>query len=235
MRIVSPHQSLLYAPVSGTVDADYVNDWLTDGRPGFPVQVTGALSLTVTPAAPQDVDVICLHHHNVREAATVTLGGDLSGAITTRAPFADNIFPNIFRLLSVPVSVSSLVLGISGNTVPVITSLYAGLSTEISLGFEAGRTFDPGKPFPWESTMAPNEDGMTVPRRLSGTWAPTDAEFAALLACLQAMRNGTRPALIIPDDTVNDAWLCTFQITEALVGGNHFVTIEIVEIPRIRW
>lgn len=235
MRIVSPHQSLLYAPVSGSVDADYVNTWLTDGRPGFPAKYTGTLALTVTPAAPQSVDVICLHHHNVRAAAVVTLGGSLSGGITTVAPFSDAIFPNVFRLLTTPVSVTSLVLGVSGNTDPVVTSLYAGLSTEISADFGHGRSFDPGKPFPWESTMAPYDDGMAAPRRLSGAWLPTDAEYAALIACTQAMRNGTRPALVIPDDTVNDAWLCTFQWTEALVGGNHMVTIEIVEIPRIRW
>ncbi len=237
MRLVAPHQSLLYAPVVGSVDADYQAAWLTDGRPTFPVQKTGGtISLTVTPAAAQDVDVIAVCHHSLRQAATISLGGSLASSIVTAAALPDGIPLNWFRKLSAPASVSSLVLDVTGNVDPVVIGLlYAGLSTELSLDFRQGREFDPGRPFAWEGAMLPYDDGFAEPRRLRGELFPTSAEYAALVACTQAMRKGTRPALIIPDDTVNDAWLCTFQWTEALIAGNHFVTMEIVEIPRVRW
>jgi hypothetical protein len=239
MRFVSPHQSVMFAPVTGTVDADFDPDWLTDGRPTMPVQKTGgSISLTVTPAAALNVDVIAVCQHAIRAAAAITLGGSLSSTIATAAYPPDSIPVNWFRKLSSPVSTSSIVLGVTGNTDPVIIGeLYAGLSFEIASDLETGRTFDPGAPFSWEgyAVQPPYDSGFSSPRRMRGQLQPTDAEYASLVACYQAVRRGTRPALVIPNDAVNDAWLSVFQWTESLVGGSHIVTIEIVEIPRVRW
>lgn len=236
MRLVSPHQSIMFAPVTGTVDADFSANWLTDNRPTFPIQRTGDLALTVTPAAALDVDVIAVCHHAIRRAALITLGGSLSSTIPTAEQPPDGISLNWFRKLSVPVSVSSIVLGVTDNDDEVIIGgLYAGRSFELSTDLGAGRVLDPGAPFAWETTMPPYDDGFSAPRRLRGDLCPDAAEYAALVACTLAMRRGSRPALVIPDDAVNDAWLAQFQWTEAMTGGTRIVTIEIVEIPRVRW
>jgi hypothetical protein len=237
--------------VSGTVDAGYVNTWLTDGRPSFPVRRTGTLSLTVTPSAAKMVDVIALNHHNVRAAATVTLGGSLSSTIPTVAEPPDAIFPNIYRLLTTPVSVSSLVLGISGNTVPVITSLYAGPSHTIT-PLRLGRVRDPSVTFEWEGemlTQAPYDPGISDPRRWRGDCVIDETELQEVEDWYLSTRRGTRPTLIIPDDNYNDAPLAVFRYNAvdlapgAYPVGSPFtepealfqVTFEFVEIPRLRW
>lgn len=243
MRYVRSDESLLYAPVSGTVDADFVNAWLTDGRPSFPVQVTGTLNLTVTPAVPLNVDLIALHHHNVRDAATVTLGGSLSSTIDAEPPFADGIFPNIYRLLTTPVSVTTLVLGISGNTAPVITSLYAGLSRTLESPLRLGRVRNPAQPFAWETLLAPYDDGLSDPRRYQGNCVLTEDGLLDVEAWYQSTRRGTRPTLIVPDDSYNDAILAVFNYTatdlssgEQSDGDALFeVAFEVTEIQRIRW
>lgn len=240
MRFVAPYRSLMFAPVSGSsVDSGYLQSWLTDGRPGYPVRVTGTLNLTVTPAVATSVDVIALCTHNIRQAATVTLGGSLSGGITTAAMPPDNIPLNIYRRLTSPVSVTTIVLGVSGNTDPiVIGELYAGLSYKFPITFRHGLLVDPGQPFAWEgpfTLMAPYDPGVAVPRRLKGELLLTTAELAELTAWYQSTRNGTRPSLIIPDDAVNDAWLAVFQYTVTTDGANHIVSIEIAELPRVRW
>lgn len=247
MRYLRNDESLLYAPVSGSVDADFVNDWLTDGRPEFPVQVTGTLALTVTPAgspAPM-VDVICLHHHNVREAATVTLGGSLSSTITTAPLPPDGIFPNIYRRLTSPASVSSLVLTISGNTDPVVCSLYAGFSRTLERPLFLGRTRNPAQPFAWEgeSLAHPNDNGLSDPLRLRGECILSEAGILEVEAWYQSTRRGSRPTLIIPDDDYNRALLAVFNYSVTdLAPGDYDdmdalfqVSFEVVEIPRVRW
>lgn len=239
MRMVSPHRSLLFAAVSGTVDADYQAAWLTDGRPGFPVRRTGDLSLTVTPAASKLVDVVAVCHHNIRQAASIALGGSLSSTIPTVAHPPDGIPHNWYRRLAEPVSVATLELDVTGNTDPiVIGELVAGLSWAPEAGIRSGRQVDGGEPFAWEgefSVTPPYDPGVAAPRRLSGELALTGDEWSEFLAIHAAQRNGTRPVLLIPDDTVNDAWLAVFRFGDSLVGGTHFVTLEAVEIPRVRW
>src|SRR5688500_15660686 len=129
MRLVSPHRSILFAPVTGSVDATYTKDWLTDGRPDYPVRKTGDLSLAIAPSPAVSVDVIAVCLHNIRQAASINLTGDVTNTIPTAAHPPNGIPKNWFRLLDAPVSVDSLTLAVTGNTEPiVITELYAGLS-----------------------------------------------------------------------------------------------------------
>lgn len=246
MRYVRPDESLLGAPVSGSVDADYTANWLTDGRPSFPVRVTGTLNLTVTPGGSPDpmVDVIALCHHNIQQAATITLGGSLSGGITTAPVLADGIPFNLYRILDSPVSVNTLVLGVSGNSVPVVIGyLFAGLS-RTSTPLHLGRAVTQSEPFAWEGetlTQAPYDPGLADARRISGECILTDTELAAVQAWYASTRRGTRPTLIIPDENVNDAWLAVFRYASQDLGPNtypgalHQVTFEFVEVPRVRW
>lgn len=238
MRLVSPHQSLMFAAVAGTVDTTYQASWLTDGRAGFPAKTTGNLSLAVTPAAAQLCDVFAVHHHSIRQAATIALTGDVTNSIPTAAHPPNAIPHNWFRLLEEPVSISTVTLGITGNTDPVIASFYAGLSFAPECGLRAGVELDPGQVRAMlgeHGIITPHDDGVSEPRGRRGELLLSAAEFAALLNLREAQRKGSRPCLYIPDDAVNDAWLCLVRFTDRLEGGHHFVTIELAEIPRLRW
>jgi len=236
--MVPARRSILGAPVTGSVDATYQAAWLTDGLPGYPAKTTGDLSLTVTPASALDVDVVAVCHHAIREAAAIALGGSLASTIDTEAWPADDIPHNWFRLLTVPTSVSSIVLGVTGNTDPVIVGeLWAGLST-VFPDLLQGRKYTPESPFPWEgefSSLAPYDPGVSDQRRVSGTVILTDDEFADLEDIRVGQRRGSRPVLWIDDDDVNDAWLAQFSLEEEHSEGLHIVTLEITEIPRTRW
>lgn len=243
MRFVAPYRSIMFAPVSGdALDANFERSYLTDGLPGFPVKKTGgSLALTVTPSAALDVDVIAVCHHDIREAATIALSGSggFASSIVTAAYGKDNIPKNLFRLLPAPVNLSSLAIAVTGNTDPVtIGELYAGRSHAFDVVLAAGRLFDPGEPFEWEGeipSLAPNDPGYSKLRRLAGELILDDEDYAELQAWDESTLSGTRPSLVIPDDTVNDAWLCAMRYTEAMTGGHHFVSIEIAELPRPRW
>jgi hypothetical protein len=240
IRIVPAHKSIIGAPVTaGTVDTTYQREWLTDGSPGFPVRKTGgSLSLTITPAAAVSCDVFAVCHHKVKQAATISLSGSVTNTIPTAAWPADDIPRNWYRRLTTPVSVASLGVAVTGNTDPVIIGeFYAGLSFTFEIDFGHGRTFDPQRPFEWEgefASLAPYDPGLALPRRLRGELALEPSEYADLEAAYLSQRNGSRPVLIIPNDTVNDAWLAQFSFQESF-SAYSTVTMEIVEIPRTRW
>lgn len=240
MRLVSPHRSLMFADVTGTVDATYEADWLTDGQANTPVRTTGNLSLALAAVTAQSVDVLAVCGHSIKAAASIAITGDITSTIPTATWPVDNIPHNWFRLLATPVvGVDALTLAVTGNTDPIyIAEFYAGLSWEPECDLRAGRQLDPGQVLAMmgEFGMTPPYDpGVALPRGMSGELALTDGEFAELVNIRAAQRNGSRPCLFIPDDDVNDAWLCQIRFTEQRTGGTHYVSLEVLEIPRLRW
>jgi hypothetical protein len=239
MRLVPSYQSIMFAPVSGSVDTTYVDDWLTNGLPGFPVKKTGgSLSLTVSPSPAVMVDTLAIVNHKVKAAASVSVSGSISTTIPTAAWEWDDIPVGWFRLLAAPVSASSLVLAVSGNSDPVIIGeFYAGLSI-VFPGMLHGIRFAPGHTFPWEgefASLAPFDSGVAPSRRMAGNLILTAAQHAQLVSAHASQRNGSRPVLFINDDDVNDAWLAQFDFESDKGEGYYFVSLEVVEIPRTRW
>lgn len=238
-RYVPPYDSIIGAASVGSVDADFTDDWLTDGRPGYPVMKTGgSLSFTITLLAALTLDVIAVCRHAIRAAATITLGGDLSSTIATATYPKDLIPYNWYRRLANPISVSSFTLAVTGNTDPVVIGeLYAGRSHTFDVNnFRHGLMIDPGEPFAWEGDMAPYDDRLSKPRRLVGEFLLSASEYADLIAWDLSTRSGSIPSLIIPDDSVNDVWLVQFRYrVSGTDGGNFIVAFEMVEIQRTRW
>lgn len=246
MIFVRPDESLLGSSVAGTVDATYTADWLTDGRPAYPVRRTGNLSLAMTPVgspAPS-CDVFAVHHHNLDAAATITLSGDVSTTIPTDGVPPDLIRNNWYRRITAPVPVDSLTLAITGNSGPIVTSFYAGLGRELETPLFLGRGIEPSEPFAWEGEarlQAPHDPGYAEPRRLRGECVLTEDGLTDVRDWYASTRRGTRPTLIIPDENYNDAWLVVFRYTaQDFAPGDypdalHAVTFEFVEIPRLRW
>jgi hypothetical protein len=254
LRYIRPDESIMFAPVSGTVDDTYLPAWLTFGDPSHPARTTGNMSLTVSPSPAQSVDVIAVCHHNIREAASIALGGSVSSTIETHAHPPDDIPTNWYRLLTTPVSVSSLSLSVTGNTDPVIVGeLYAGLSRTLP-PLRLGKRLAPGEVFPWEgeySLLAPYDPGVHRTTRLQGTFYLTESQLNELHDWHLSQRNGSRPTLIILDYPQHHALLAVFNYEaedfapgDALVEGSpvtdapvalFLVTMQIVEIPRLRW
>jgi hypothetical protein len=237
MRFVGAHKAIYGASVSITPDATYFASWLTDGQPQYPVKTTGSFSAAISFTS-QNIDVVAVTHHNIVQAATISLSGGISGSIATAAVLADSIPRNWRYLTLTPAAASSFTIGVTGNGGPVIIGeVFAGLSS-VFPDLLAGRRLTPSQPFLWEgeyASLAPFDPGVSAQRRVSGTVVLTDAEFDELDAVFISQKVGSRPVLWLDNDTVNDAWLCQFHYEATHEELKHFVSLEITEIPRTSW
>lgn len=240
MRFVRPDR-IIDGTVTGTVDATYSPSWLLDRRPGYPVRRTSgdlALSIAVGGSPAPEADVFAIHHHAIAAGATVSVGGDVTTTIPTAALPPDRVPRNWFRLLTAPVPVSDLTLGVTGNSGPdIIGGFIAGLSYQFSDDLLINRQFDPGVPFAWEGeygVIPPYQPGMAKPRRVSGSMIMDGDDYAELVDWDLSTESGSLPSLIILSDAVNDAWLGYFKFTETFDTAWHYITIEVSEIPRFR-
>lgn len=241
-----PDESLIGATVTGTVDDDFFAEWLTDGRPGFPVKTTGDLSLSVALASPVAVGIVSPINHTITPGNTLDLGGDITGSIAALAARRHGIARNPFALIaqtSPATPVSNLTVGVSGNTGAVVLGeLWAGAVYELEWPLFSEPDFDPGQPFEWESSLPPNDDMQEI-RRLAGDTLLSDVGLAQVEGWWESTRKGTLPSLIVPDSLVNDAWLVTMRYVPHSIWLHdtdplqslHNVHLEFVELPRTRW
>lgn len=232
------------ATVTGSVDEDFLPQWLMDARHGFPAKKTGGLSLTVTPDGSYPlVDVLSAVNTNMNGAANVVVGGH--GTIVSPALGADGIAKNGVKLLTSPVTVSGgfTVTAPNGSGgAAVIGELWVGKSHILEnvqaagrMDFLMGRQFDPGKPFKWETALPPYDDGMSAPRRWRGQVILKNTGFDELVSWYEATRKGSRPTLFMMSDTAVEAPLCVWQYEDTYNEKLHFVSLEILEIPRTEW
>jgi hypothetical protein len=230
---------------SGTVDTTYSADSLTNGWPGKPVRMTGgALTATLTFTSGQ-VGVVALANTNL--TANTTISGGVSGTITP-ATLPPNAIPlNAFTQVT-PASTTTITMATSGNSANVIIGeLMAGklrtLTNAIG-GTGAPRYLDiqfvdDDLPLPMDAefgSIPPYDRGMER-RTLKGTQIYTYAQLQDLRAWRQAQRSNSRPSLIIPDASINDAWVCLFRgMSYRPVASDLWeVTLEFLELPRLRW
>jgi hypothetical protein len=236
-----PDERVVGVGVTGTVDADFDAAWLLDGRHSFPIKRTGALALQATLADPIDADLFAITHHTVEEDVDVLVkkGASTVATVTPGAWGADGIAFNPFVRLEDPVTLgdspTTVDLTSSGNAgAYVIGEAWIGIARELD-EFAPDLEYDPGLPFPWETQLAPVDDGLSEPRRLRGELMLDPTQYGDLQAWYQSTRKGVLPSLVIPDATVNDAWLATISYTSRQKAGFFFVTLEIVELQRTRW
>ncbi len=255
MRYVLPDESLLFAAVSGSVDLTYFATWLVDGEPGHPAVYTGDPTWTVTPGAAVMVDFIAVHHTNLLETATVSLGGSLSSSIDLWPVRPDGISPNAYRLLTTPVTTTSLVLSVTGNGAQtIIGGLYAGLSRTLP-ALHLGRHSVPRKVRTFEgefSSLAPYAKGIGPGRSVTGTFILTEAQLNELAAWHESQQEGSVPAILLPDYPVGKPMLVQFDYeyddfvpgTAPMDDGSPVanepealftVTMNVTEYPPIRW
>src|SRR5262245_24463889 len=143
---VSPSKmfALFSTSVTGTVDATYDPDWLVDGRTDWPVRRTGSsISLAIAGSA-QDVNVLCVGHHNIRPAATVSITGDITDTITIPTWPSNNIPLNGYKILGGTTSgVDALTLAVTGQTESacIIGEFCAGLGQTLPLTLMKASSF----------------------------------------------------------------------------------------------
>lgn len=242
---VSPaNQVSLYAGVSATVDSDYTDDWLCDGRPLRPIRGTStSFSATVTPLAAGAVDFLGVSHHNL--SVGCVFGGDVTGTVSAGALDGDGIRLNGFTTISPVAGVDSVTVSVTSNGATVIIGeIFFGSATTIRGPFYRDFSVEvrdhAREPDNDLSDVTAYDDGSEGGRTFSATWpAITTAEKDSLIACFKAQRNKTRPTLIVPDSTINDLWVGYIQSVKVkpddAVAGRWEVSLTFHEIPRRRW
>lgn len=237
-------RSIVGAGVTGTVDADFDPEALTNGFPHLPVKRTGTLSLAVATGSPAvEVGVVAAMNHTVDAARPIVLTGDLSLSLTPDVWRRDGFSKSPFHILTSPQPVTGFTVTVTGNSVPVvIAELWAGECVQLENELFIQPDIDTAEPFPWESQMPPYDDG-TEARRLAADTVVSDVGLAQIEGWYESTHRGTLPSLFIPDSYVNDAWLVRFKrkVTPVIIDAGdpsrsvHFVRFEFLECERTRW
>ncbi len=228
--------------VSGGAATDYTDEWLCDGKSGRPVRATsGTQAWTITNPS-GEVGVVAMCNHSVSVNAVLT-----GGVSATLLPPA--LPPNGIRLnpwiSMTPANITTLTVTITSNPLDVIIGeLIAGKL----------RTLTPGASIRTQQTLeddflssnvdegefmsvTPYDRGL-VRRKFQFTQYYTDTVLADIRAWREAQRAGTRPSLIIPNSSLNDAWLVRFNglsYRKASGIGVYEVQMEFIEYPRQRY
>ncbi len=232
-------QVTLFGGVSATVDADYLDDWLCDGRPGRPARGTsGTLAATLSFTA-GNVNLVAICHHNL--TVNVTLGGGLTGTITASATQQNGIPLNVFTSLTVA-SVSGFTIAAS-NAVPwVVGEVIAGEATSLTLPLYTSDSLednDYARSIEMDLSSIPPYDPGLKSRQWSCTWPVlTSAELTGLIDARDAQRGNTRPTLIVRLTSVNDAmygFITGLSYQPSQVPNRYEVSMTFSEIPRVRW
>ncbi len=79
---VRPDEMFIGCAVSGGADTSYVDESLTDGRPGRPTRATnGSPSWTIVNGSAVTSSFVGVFNHNIDAARSITFGGDITKVI----------------------------------------------------------------------------------------------------------------------------------------------------------
>lgn len=236
-------QVSLFAGVSATVDSTYDAAWLCDGRGGRPIRGTGtSFSATITPAAAGTVSLAAVCHSNL--SVSTTFGGDLSATVAAGALSKKSIRFNGFTTFAPVASVDSVTIAVTGNAETVIIGeIVFGEYVALTLPTLQGEGYaEKSFATPLEIDLAsirPYSKGLKG-RVWSATWpALTTSERDGLIDAEDAQWDLTRPTLVVPRTSINDALLgfisdVTYK-PSAQVPNRWEVTLTFTEEPRKRW
>ncbi len=227
---------------AGTTDSDYTDDWLADTRPSWPAKATtGTVTWSIANTAGY-VNGIGIFNHNLDAALVATIGGSVSTTITIPTARPNGIPRNPFKSITAVPTCATLSIAVSGNSVPVVIgALYAGKvrafpHTGLSVRGLSGseNDFSQGG---GSQTMMPYDVGLRT-RPLRGNTVCSTSELDDLIAWQESQRSGSRPSILIMDDTANDARLVYMTLSYdsiANASGLWEATLTFNELPRVRW
>ena len=237
------NQVSLFAGVTATLDSDYTPAWLCDGRARRPVRSTNtSLSATIAPLVAGTVSFVAVCHHNL--SVNASFGGDITATVAAGALQDDGTRLNGFTTIAPVAGVDSVTLTVTSNGATVVLGeVFFGSHTTLSLPFYRDNGFeeeDAARPPENDLSDIPGYDtGEGVGRVWTATWPVlTQAELDGLRACRTAQRNRTRPTVIVPNTSVNDAWVCFITKISYKPGNtpNKWqVSATFEEVAQVRW
>lgn len=229
----------------GTTDTDYTDDWIVDGRAGRPARATSG---TVTwSAAFSSAEVGLIAVCNCSSNVNATIGGSVSGTVLAGALGENGIRLNGWLAPTIA-NMTTLTVGFSGASANVTLGEFAfgkrRALTNIRGGIGGPRLRD--ATFTDDDFDGSDETTLFLPpydrglerRRLSGTNVFTTAQLDTIRAWRRAQKSSTKPSLIVPDSSINDAWLCRLiavTYKPAMKDGQWTVDLAFEEYPRVRW
>lgn len=235
---LSPHKQVtLFGTASATVDTDYEDDWLVDGRPHRPARGTsGSFSATLSFTA-GTVNLVVVGMHNL--TVPITVGGGLSGTIAASATQQNGIPLNVYTTVS-PASVSGFTLSASNPVTWVVGEVIAGEATTLTLpklsSDDRGLANYVRRMDVDVASIPPYDDGRDGDAPWKGTFLLTTSELDAVEQWYRAQRNGTRPSVVVPNTNVNKALIGFLQPPQYNPIGPAFWRVQLVfeETPRLR-
>lgn len=222
-------------------DTDYLAIWATDGRPGRPYRSdTTTFSLTIQNTS-GEVGMVVVANHNLDPGKLLTIFST-SFTVSTETP-ADGIPLNPF-FLRTPANTTTLTIGSTSSansTNPVIGEVLAGKYRTLTRGV---RLADHN--FAWQQFAADPQaefasvmpyDKALAQRTLTGSAVVNNSELEDLKNWFRSQRGWSKPSVIVPDASVNDAWVVSLRSFRYRKLDNELweVQLEFVEYPRSRW
>ena len=234
--------SWLAGTVTGGAATDHDDDWLIDGRPGFPARATSTSTPPWVITGPGSMLVNCVvcANHNIDPAKTIAITGGVTVNLAGPALRPNRIPVNAWARVAAPQTTNTLTVTVTSNSVaPVIGEILAGdledltdgVLAVVSIDYLAGAALPEGT----FSGLAGYSEGV-VQRAFNCEVQCTKAEGLALIAWWEATDGETRPSVLIPFDDLDDVLvghLKNFRATN--VQGAFKASFTFVEYPRSRW
>ncbi len=228
---------------AGTMDSDYTAASLANGNTSKPVRTTsGTATFRNTFAAAGEVGMIVVANHNLDAAKVITVSNGLSTTVTCNTPTPPNGIPlNPFAIVTPVAGVTALDFAISGNSQDIVigeilAGKYRTLPRFVYTDDDIEEDDYARKVDVDLSSVLPYDPGMKS-RTWKGSIVVTSAQLALIIAWHEAQRGGTRPSVIVPISTVNDAWVVTMLPPRYKPAGGIYwrVDLSFIEYPRPRW
>lgn len=233
-----PSLSATVTTTVGATEADYTDDWLVDGRSGRPARATSGTVTWSCAFTSAEVGCIAVCNHNIDAARTISITGGFTTSLVGPALPADGIPLNPV-IYPAATTIAVLAVGVAGNTAAVIIGEFVFGKLRTCIAVRYGSDYDElphdGNP-PRGISVQPFDEGLDG-RTFSGVQLYTTAELAELIAWRKSQRGGSKPSLLIPDVSVQDAWLGELKPLRyrQVASGVWEVTFTFVEYPRVRW
>lgn len=222
---------------AGATDSTYLPAWMCDGRSMRPVRSTNGTVTWSASFASAEVGIVALCDCDANVNATI--GGGVSATVVAGALGSNGIRLNGFALVT-PATISTLTVGFSGASSAVrLGECIAGKARTITAPIFSSDiapddyALDTGAEF---HSVPPYDRGMES-RKFTGSQIYSTADRDLIWEWWRSQRANTRPSLMVPDSTINDAWLGYLQKPSyRQVGpGKWEVQIVFIEEPRSRW
>lgn len=241
-RYMRPDEFMtLNGSIVTSVESTYQAAWLCDGRPGYPFKSVSSTVSAVVVGTSRPVSAYVVGNHNVyNNSITITGGAPASlAAPTTRA---NSIQRNPWTEISTA-TISSFNLAITNNAAGkiIIGELFAGPLRRTTFGLQQRSVdfdFDAGViDLDAEFDAQTGYDKGTESRILTGIFRANAQDQLDLEAWWESTRGSTLPSVIIPDETVNDAWIVKFDgFRKRMISYQHAeIAVRFREYSRSRW